>query len=64
MNPSTAQAMVIVDELVRNDVRHVVVCPGSRNAPLSVALFEAARDGRLRQPAYRGIRTDLGPEDL
>ncbi|TCO65256.1 2-succinyl-5-enolpyruvyl-6-hydroxy-3-cyclohexene-1-carboxylic-acid synthase [Actinocrispum wychmicini] len=48
MNPSTAQAMVIVDELARNDVRDVVVCPGSRNAPLSVALFEAARDGRLR----------------
>jgi 2-succinyl-5-enolpyruvyl-6-hydroxy-3-cyclohexene-1-carboxylate synthase len=48
VNPSTAQAMVIVDELVRNDVRHVVVCPGSRNAPLSVALFEAARDGRLQ----------------
>jgi len=23
VNPSTAQAMVIVDELVRNDVRHV-----------------------------------------
>jgi 2-succinyl-5-enolpyruvyl-6-hydroxy-3-cyclohexene-1-carboxylate synthase len=48
VNPSTAQAMVIVDELVRNDVRQIVVCPGSRNAPLSVALFEAARDGRLR----------------
>ncbi|MEV4317708.1 2-succinyl-5-enolpyruvyl-6-hydroxy-3-cyclohexene-1-carboxylic-acid synthase [Actinocrispum sp. NPDC049592] len=48
MNPSTAQAMVIIDELVRNDVRDVVVCPGSRNAPLSVALFEADRAGRLR----------------
>jgi 2-succinyl-5-enolpyruvyl-6-hydroxy-3-cyclohexene-1-carboxylate synthase len=47
MNPSTAQAMVIVDELVRNDVRHVVVCPGSRNAPLSIALHEAAQAGRL-----------------
>ncbi|MGW5055440.1 2-succinyl-5-enolpyruvyl-6-hydroxy-3-cyclohexene-1-carboxylic-acid synthase [Actinokineospora sp. NPDC004072] len=46
MNPSTAMATVIVDELVRNDVRHVVLCPGSRNAPLSFALFEA-RD-RLR----------------
>ncbi|GAB3911147.1 hypothetical protein GCM10029964_116330 [Kibdelosporangium lantanae] len=47
MNPSTAQAMVIVDELVRNGVQHVVVCPGSRNAPLSVALFDAARAGRV-----------------
>ncbi|HWE91305.1 MAG TPA: 2-succinyl-5-enolpyruvyl-6-hydroxy-3-cyclohexene-1-carboxylic-acid synthase [Pseudonocardiaceae bacterium] len=47
MNPSTALASVFVDELVRNDVRHIVVCPGSRNAPLSMALDRAARDGRL-----------------
>ncbi|CAM3642355.1 2-succinyl-5-enolpyruvyl-6-hydroxy-3-cyclohexene-1-carboxylic-acid synthase [Kibdelosporangium persicum] len=48
MNPSTAQAMVIADELARNDVRHVVVCPGSRNAPLSMALVDAAAEGKLR----------------
>ncbi|MGX7824185.1 2-succinyl-5-enolpyruvyl-6-hydroxy-3-cyclohexene-1-carboxylic-acid synthase [Actinokineospora sp. 24-640] len=42
MNPSTAMATVVVDELVRNDVRHVVLCPGSRNAPLSFALHAAA----------------------
>ncbi len=47
MNPSTAQATVIVDELVRNDVRHVVVCPGSRNAALAIAVHEAADAGRL-----------------
>lgn len=47
MNPSTAQASVIVDELVRCDVPHVVLCPGSRNAALSMALFEAAEAGRL-----------------
>jgi 2-succinyl-5-enolpyruvyl-6-hydroxy-3-cyclohexene-1-carboxylate synthase len=47
VNPSTAQAMVFVDELVRNDVRHVVLSPGSRNAPLSFALHAAAVDGRL-----------------
>ncbi len=47
MNPSTAQATVIVDELVRNGVRHVVVCPGSRNAALSMALHAAADAGRL-----------------
>lgn len=47
MNPSTAQATVIVDELVRNDVRHVVVCPGSRNAAIAMALHEAAEAGRL-----------------
>ncbi|RZQ64277.1 2-succinyl-5-enolpyruvyl-6-hydroxy-3-cyclohexene-1-carboxylic-acid synthase [Amycolatopsis suaedae] len=47
MNPSTAQARVIVDELVRNTVSHVVLCPGSRNAPLSIALYHAAAAGRL-----------------
>lgn len=47
MNPSTAQAMVFVDELVRNGVRHVVLSPGSRNAPLSFALHAAAVDERL-----------------
>ena len=48
MHPSTAQAEVLVDELVRNGVRHVVLAPGSRNAPLSFALHRADRDGRLR----------------
>ncbi|NKQ58370.1 2-succinyl-5-enolpyruvyl-6-hydroxy-3-cyclohexene-1-carboxylic-acid synthase [Amycolatopsis sp. K13G38] len=48
MNPSTAQAKVLVDELVRNTVSHVVLCPGSRNAPLSLALHEAATAGRLQ----------------
>ncbi|MEU4739437.1 2-succinyl-5-enolpyruvyl-6-hydroxy-3-cyclohexene-1-carboxylic-acid synthase [Actinosynnema sp. NPDC023658] len=47
MNPSTAQATVLVDELIRNDVRHVVLSPGSRNAPLSFALQEAAAAGRI-----------------
>lgn len=47
MNPSTAQAQVIVDELVRNTVSHVVLCPGSRNAPLSMALFDAAAAERV-----------------
>ncbi|WP_007024806.1 2-succinyl-5-enolpyruvyl-6-hydroxy-3-cyclohexene-1-carboxylic-acid synthase, partial [Saccharomonospora iraqiensis] len=48
MNPSTAQARVLVDELVRNTVSHVVLCPGSRNAPLSFALHDAASAGRVR----------------
>jgi len=26
--------------------------------------LEVTRDGRLRQPAYLGVRTDLTPEDL
>jgi 2-succinyl-5-enolpyruvyl-6-hydroxy-3-cyclohexene-1-carboxylate synthase len=47
MNPSTAQANVIVDELVRNRVQHVVLCPGSRNAALSIALHHAEERGQL-----------------
>ena len=48
MNPSQALAAVLVDELVRGGVREAVLCPGSRNAPLSYALFDADRAGRLR----------------
>ena len=48
MNPSSALATVVVDELVRGGVREAVLCPGSRNAPLSFALHDADRDGRLR----------------
>ena len=48
MNPSTALATVVVDELVQGGVREAVLCPGSRNAPLSFALHEADRLGRLR----------------
>ncbi|QIS16034.1 2-succinyl-5-enolpyruvyl-6-hydroxy-3-cyclohexene-1-carboxylic-acid synthase [Nocardia arthritidis] len=48
MNPSTAQAQVVVDELVRGGVRDVVLCPGSRNAPLAFALQAADAADRLR----------------
>lgn len=48
MNPSTAQARVVVDELIRGGVRDVVLCPGSRNAPLAFALNDADRAGLLR----------------
>ncbi|MFI7668713.1 2-succinyl-5-enolpyruvyl-6-hydroxy-3-cyclohexene-1-carboxylic-acid synthase [Nocardia sp. NPDC049526] len=48
MNPSTAQAQVVVDELARGGVRDVVLCPGSRNAPLAFALQAADAAGRLR----------------
>ena len=47
MNPSTALATVLVDELVRRGVRHAVLCPGSRSAPLAYALREAERAGRI-----------------
>ncbi|QGN58309.1 2-succinyl-5-enolpyruvyl-6-hydroxy-3-cyclohexene-1-carboxylic-acid synthase [Nostocoides sp. HKS02] len=47
MNPSTALATVLVDELVRHGVRHAVLCPGSRSAPLAYALQQADRAGHL-----------------
>lgn len=48
MNPSTALARVLVDELIAGGVTDAVLAPGSRNAPLSVALFDADAAGRLR----------------
>ena len=35
---------VVVDELIRGGVRDVVLCPGSRNAPLAFALQDHERD--------------------
>ena len=48
MNPSTALARVLVDELARNGVQDVVLAPGSRSAPLAFALHAADAAGRLR----------------
>jgi len=48
VNPSTALATVVVDELVRHGVREAVLCPGSRSAAFAYALQEADHCGRLR----------------
>ena len=48
MNPSTAQGLVLVDELVRCGVTDVVLAPGSRSAPLALAAAAADAAGRLR----------------
>lgn len=51
---SVRTGAVIVDQLIRAGVREAVVCPGSRSAPLALALAEADRMGRLRLH----VRTD------
>jgi 2-succinyl-5-enolpyruvyl-6-hydroxy-3-cyclohexene-1-carboxylate synthase len=48
MNPATAAARVLVDELLRGGVTDAVLAPGSRSAPVALALAAAERDGRLR----------------
>jgi 2-succinyl-5-enolpyruvyl-6-hydroxy-3-cyclohexene-1-carboxylate synthase len=48
VNPSTALATVVVDELVRQGVREAVLCPGSRSAAFAYALQDADRSNRLR----------------
>ncbi len=48
MTPSTVQARVVVDEWIRGGVRDVVACPGSRNAPLLLAVHAADAVGRVR----------------
>jgi 2-succinyl-5-enolpyruvyl-6-hydroxy-3-cyclohexene-1-carboxylate synthase len=48
VNPSTAFARVLVDELVRGGVTDAVLAPGSRSAPVALALAAAERAGRLR----------------
>ena len=46
MNPSTAFATVLADELVRCGLREAVLAPGSRSAPLAMALYDLAGPGR------------------
>src|SRR4051794_40392651 len=48
VNPSTAFARVLVDELLRGGVTDAVLAPGSRSAPVALALAAAERAGRVR----------------
>lgn len=43
MNPATALSTVLVDELVRCGLTDVVLAPGSRSAPLALAVYEQSR---------------------
>jgi 2-succinyl-5-enolpyruvyl-6-hydroxy-3-cyclohexene-1-carboxylate synthase len=48
VNPSTAFAATFADELIRCGMADAVLAPGSRSAPLAMALFERARRGDVR----------------
>ncbi|MCJ0874992.1 2-succinyl-5-enolpyruvyl-6-hydroxy-3-cyclohexene-1-carboxylic-acid synthase [Streptomyces sp. AP-93] len=48
VHPAEAMAEVLIDELIRNGACEAVLSPGSRSAPLALALHEADRTGRLR----------------
>jgi 2-succinyl-5-enolpyruvyl-6-hydroxy-3-cyclohexene-1-carboxylate synthase len=54
VNPSTALATVLADELARCGLREAVLAPGSRSAPLAMALWDRAAAGDLRLH----VRTD------
>jgi 2-succinyl-5-enolpyruvyl-6-hydroxy-3-cyclohexene-1-carboxylate synthase len=61
MNPSTAFATVITDELVRCGLREAVLAPGSRSAPLALALHDRAGAGRPARPPGPASPGDPGP---
>ena len=48
VNPSTAFATVVADELIRCGLREAVLAPGSRSAPLAMALWARSAAGDLR----------------
>jgi len=48
VNTSTQLARNITRQLIENGVTDVVLSPGSRNAPLSIALYAAEQEGLIR----------------
>ncbi|HWF79580.1 MAG TPA: 2-succinyl-5-enolpyruvyl-6-hydroxy-3-cyclohexene-1-carboxylic-acid synthase [Streptosporangiaceae bacterium] len=48
MNPATALATTLIDELIRCGLREVVLAPGSRSAPLAMEVYRRAELGQLR----------------
>ena len=45
LNDATALARATIRQLIELGVAHFVLSPGSRNAPLSIALYEANERG-------------------
>jgi 2-succinyl-5-enolpyruvyl-6-hydroxy-3-cyclohexene-1-carboxylate synthase len=48
VNNSTSLARVIVRQILEAGITDVVISPGSRNAPLSVAFYEASQEGLIK----------------
>ena len=48
MNTSTSLARVVVRQLIEAGITDAVISPGSRNAPLSLAMYAAAEKGFLK----------------
>jgi 2-succinyl-5-enolpyruvyl-6-hydroxy-3-cyclohexene-1-carboxylate synthase len=48
VNPSTLLARVIVRQMIEAGVTDVVISPGSRNAPLSLAFYQASTKGLIK----------------
>ncbi|MEY3108841.1 MAG: hypothetical protein RL730_1192, partial [Actinomycetota bacterium] len=48
MNNSTNLARNIVKQLIELGIEDVVLSPGSRNAPLSIAFYQAEKKGLVR----------------
>jgi 2-succinyl-5-enolpyruvyl-6-hydroxy-3-cyclohexene-1-carboxylate synthase len=48
VNDSTALARTVVGHLVEQGIREIVLAPGSRNAPLAFASYDAAEAGLVR----------------
>jgi len=64
VNPSTAFGVTVVDELIRCGLREAVLAPGSRSAPLAMALFDRSVDLRAErsQAAEEGGKASGAPQ--
>lgn len=48
MSESTSLARVIVRQIIEAGIKDVVISPGSRNAPLSIAFYQASKKGLIK----------------
>ncbi len=48
VNNSTSLARVVVRQIIESGITDVVISPGSRNAPLSLAFFAAAEQKLIK----------------